>query len=258
MLLQSDPHYPELSYSLDIARQSFEKGVNLKKQGQVGEANEAFALAGTNTQNVLNVYPLNKEARLLNLKIQQERDTEKFNREFNSMYEAAKAKANKRERLADLEDLYEINPRYPGLSQEIYDIKDSLGMFPKKEVKKEVKKSADSKIAEARRAFNAAGNDEAKLNRALALADEAIAIDGTSKAAKDLKFAIQLKIGSTATQILSQADEKMYAEAARQFNMRNFERSMEIIKRLMGNSVPAKKSRKVIDLYNRLLKRGVK
>lgn len=258
VLLQSDPHYPELSYSLDIARQSFERGVNLKKQGQVGEANEAFALAGTNTQNVLNVYPLNKEARLLNLKIQQERDTEKFNREFNSMYEAAKAKANKRERLADLEDLYEINPRYPGLSQEIYDIKDSLGMFPKKEVKKEVKKSADSKIAEARRVFNAAGNDEAKLNRALALADEAIAIDGTSKAAKDLKFAIQLKIGSTATQILSQADEKMYAEAARQFNMRNFERSMEIIKRLMGNSVPAKKSRKVIDLYNRLLKRGVK
>ena len=127
-------------------------------------------------------------------------------------------------------------------------------MFPKKEIKKEVKKSADSKIAEAKKAFKAAGDDESKLSRALALANEAIAIDGTSKSAKELKLQIQLKIGATSTAILSQNDEKMYAEAARLFNQRRFADAKEVMDNLLKGSA-AKKSRKVIDLNNRLLKR---
>ena len=127
-------------------------------------------------------------------------------------------------------------------------------MFPKKEVKKEVKRSADSKIAEAKKAFRDAGSDEAKLSRALVLANEAIAIDGTSKAAKELKLQIQLKIGASSTAILSQNDEKMYAEAARLFNQRRFADAKGIMDNLLKGAA-AKKSRKVIDLNNRLLKR---
>lgn len=254
VLLQSDPHYPELSYSLDMAKQSFEKGVKFKKDGNTEKANEAFNLALTNIRNVQNVYPLNKEARLITLKIQQELDPEGFPRQFENQYNAARLNSNKNERLADLEDLYAINPKYPGLAQEIYDIKDSLGMFPKKEVKKEVKRSADSKIAEAKKAFRDAGSDEAKLSRALVLANEAIAIDGTSKAAKELKLQIQLKIGASSTAILSQNDEKMYAEAARLFNQRRFADAKGIMDNLLKGAA-AKKSRKVIDLNNRLLKR---
>ena len=127
-------------------------------------------------------------------------------------------------------------------------------MFPKKEVKKEVKRSADSKIAEAKKAFKDAGSDEAKLSRALVLANEAIAIDGTSKAAKELKLQIQLKIGASSTAILSQNDEKMYAEAARLFNQRRFADAKGIMDNLLKGAA-AKKSRKVIDLNNRLLKR---
>lgn len=254
VLVQSDPHYPELSYSLDMAKQSFEKGIKMKKNDKADEAKDLFNLALTNIRNVQNVYPLNKEARLITLKIQQELDPEGFPRQFEAQYNAAHMNANKNERLADLEDLYEINPKFPGLAKEIYEIKDSLGMFPKKEIKKEVKKTADSKIAQARKAFKAAGDDEAKLNAALALANEAIAIDGTSRAAKELKLDIQLKIGATTTAILSQSDEKMYADAARLFNQRRFADAKLVMDRLLtGNA--AKKSRKVMDLYNRLLKR---
>ena len=254
VLLQSDPHYPELSYSLDMAKQSFERGVQFKKDGNPEKARESFNIALTNIRNVQNVYPLNKDARLIALKIQQEIDGEGFPRQFENQYNAAKMNSNKSERLADLEDLYEINPKYPGLAQEIYNLKDSLGMFPKKEVKKETKRSADSKIAEARRAFKSAGNDAAKLSAALAIINEAIAIDPTSKEAKEVKLDIQLKIGSTSTAILSQNDEKMYAEAARLFNQRRFAEAKTLMDRLMTGTA-AKKSRKVIDLYNRLLKR---
>ena len=250
----SDPHYPELSYSLDMARQNFERGVELKKQKKEDEAKESFGNALSYVRNVQNVYPLNKSAQLINLGIQRELDPEGFPRLFEQQYNAAKSKSDRRERLAELEDLYEVNPNYPGLAQEIYNIKDSLGMFPKKEVKKEVKKSADTKIAEARRAFKNAGDDEDKLNAALRLANEAIAIDSSSKAAKELKLDIQLKIGSTATAILSQNDEKMYAEAARLFNQRRFADAKSLMDRLLTGRA-AKKSRKVIDLYNRILKR---
>ena len=254
VLLQSDPHYPELSYSLDMAKQNFDRGSELKKNGDAQKASEAFNAALTNIRNVQNVYPLNKEARLIALKIQRELDPEGFPRQFENQYNAAKMNSNKNEQLADLEDLYEINPKYPGLAQEIYNLKDSLGLFPKKTVQKDVRKSADSKIAEARRAFKAAGNDESKLNQALRLVNEAISIDGTNKVAKELKLDIQLKIGATATAILSQSDEKMYAEAARLFNLRRFDEAKQLMDKLLtGNA--AKRSRKVIDLYNRLLKR---
>ena len=253
-LLLSDPHYPELSYSLDMAKQSFEKGVALKKQGSADEAAQAFSVALTNIRNVQNVYPLNKEARLLTLKIQQETDAEGFPRQFEAQYNAAKLNKNTSERLADLEDLYAINPNYPGLAQEIYNLKDSLGMFPKKVVKADTKKNVNEKLTQARAAFKSAGSDEAKLARALQLANEAIALDGTSKEAKNLKLDIQLKIGATATPILSQSDEKMYSEAARLFNQRKFEEAKALMDKLMTGAA-AKKSRKVVDLYNRVLKR---
>ncbi|WP_294431134.1 hypothetical protein [uncultured Treponema sp.] len=255
VLLQSDPHYSELSNSLDMADKNFARGVKLKNEGKVDEAKEAFNLALANVHNVQNVYLLNKDARLLELKIRQELDPASFAKEFEQQYKGAKKKSDKREQLADLEDLYEINPKFPGLADDIYRLKDSLGMFPKKEVKKEVKKSAESKIAEARKAFKAAGDDEAKLNKALALANEAISIDGTSRDAKELKLEIQLKIGATATAILSQNDEKMYAQAARLFNQRRFDDAKKMLDSLLKSSGPAKKSRKVVDLYNRLLKR---
>ena len=256
ILLPSDPHYPELSYSIDMAKQSFERGLSLKSKDKIDEAKEAFNLDLSNIRNVQNVYPLNQEARLIILKIQRELNPEEFPRLFENQYNAAKMNKNMNQRLADLEDLYEINPKYPGLAQEIYDLKDSLGMFPKKTIKKEVKKSADSKIAEARSAFKAAGDNESILNQALKLADEAIAIDGTNKTAKELKLDIQLKLKkvSNAPAILSQNDEKMYAEAARLFNQRRFTEAKALLDKLLTGSA-AQKSRKVIDLYNRVGKR---
>lgn len=254
VLLPSDPHYPELSYSIDMAKQSYEKGAALKKESEADKANIAFGVALTNVRNVQNVYPLNKEARLIALKIQQELDPEGFPKQFEHNYNAAKMNSNKNERLADLEDLYEINPKYPGLADEIYSLKESLGLFPKKTVNKETKKASESKFKEAKSLFKKAGNDTSKLNQALALVNEAISIDGSNKSAKKLKLDIQLKIGAGSSAILSQNDEKIYAEAARLFNQRKFSEAKQIMDGLMKNPVAAK-SRKVTDLYKRLLKR---
>lgn len=254
VLLSSDPHYPELSSSLNMAKLSFERGIDFKKAGKKNEAEEAFNISLTNIRNVQNVYPLNKEARLISLKIQQELDPEGFPRQFENQYNAAKLNTKLNERLADLQDLHAINPKYPGLSKEIYDLEEQLGMHPKKEVKADVKKQAAAKLAEAKSIMKKAGTSETELNRALNAVNQAILLDSTNSEAKNLKLQIQLKVGAQTTAILTQADEKLYAEAGRLFNQRKFSEANDIMTELWKSGA-ARKSRKVIDLRNRIARR---
>ncbi len=254
VLLSSDPHYPELSNSLNMARLSFERGVSFKKQGKSEDALEAFNVAQTNIRNVQNVYPLNKEARLINLQIQQELDPQGFPALFEKQYRDAKLNSTLNERLADLQDLYAINPKYPGLSKEIYDLEETLGMHPKKVVKSDAKKRAEEALREAKALFRDAGSDDEKLSQALAKVNQAILLDSTNSEAKNVKLSIQLKIGNQTTAILSQSDEKLYAEAGRLFNQRKFEEANAVMNELWKSSA-AKKSRKVIDLRNRIARR---
>lgn len=254
VLSTSDPHYPELSYSLDMAKISFERGIEYKKKNQNGDAEGAFNTALANIRNVQNVYPLNKEARLIALKIQRETDPEGFPKQFENQYNAARNNGDRNEKLAELQDLYAINPSYPGLAKEIYELEEQLGMHPKREVKKENKKNVTAKINEAKKLFKSAPSSESALSKALAVVNEAIAMDGTNKEAKNLKLEIQLKLGSNVTAILSQADEKMYAEAGRLFNQRKFAEANEVME-VLWNKPAAKRSRKVIDLRNRILRR---
>ncbi len=254
IILSSDPHYAELSNTLNMAKLSFERGVAYRKQGDNDAAVEAFNVSLTNIRNVQNVYPLNKEARLINLKIQQELDPDGFPSLFEKQYRDAKANPKLNERLADLQDLYEVNPKYPGLAKDIYNLEEDLGMHPKKVVKSDARVLAQSRLSEAKALFNSAGDNDEKLSQALAKVNEAILLDSTNAEAKNVKLSIQLKIGNQATAILSQADEKLYAEAGRLFNQRKFEEANSVMNELWKSSA-AKKSRKVIDLRNRIARR---
>ncbi|MBQ0050538.1 MAG: hypothetical protein KBT11_00570 [Treponema sp.] len=255
VLSASDPHYPELSYSLDLAKLSLERGAKAKQAGNKSEAEAAFNTALSNVRNVQNVYPLNKEARLVSLKLQREMDPVGFPKQFENQLTAARKNNSLNERLADLQDLYEINPKYPGLKDEIYSLEEDLGMHPKRVVvQKDVKKQVGSKLSDARKLFKAAGNDEARLNQALAAVNQVIALDSTNRDAKNLKLEIQLKIGAQATAILSQQDEKMYAEAGRLFNQRKFAEANAVMETLWQKPA-AKRNRKVVDLRNRILRR---
>ena len=212
VLLESDPHYPELSTSLDSARLGLEKGISLKKSGKKDEAAQAFSGAMTNVRNVQNVYPLNKEARLLALRIQRETDPDGFPRQFENLYKAALASSDKKEQLADLQDLRDINPNYPGLSTRIYSLEEELGLHPKKIAVSKPKKTVSVQIAEAKKQIE------------------------------------------NVTAILSQSDERLYAEAGRLFNQRKFSDANDMME-ILWKSPAARRSRKVIDLRNRIARR---
>jgi len=212
VLLESDPHYPELSKSLDSARLGLEKGISLKKSGKKDEAAQAFSGAMTNVRNVQNVYPLNKEARLLALRIQRETDPDGFPRQFENLCKAALASSDKKEQLADLQDLHEINPDYPGLSSRIYSLEEELGLHPKKITVSKPKKTVSVQIAEAKKQIE------------------------------------------NVTAILSQSDERLYAEAGRLFNQRKFSDANDMME-ILWKSPAARRSRKVIDLRNRIARR---
>ena len=166
----------------------------------------------TNVRNVQNVYPLNKEARLLALRIQRETDPDGFPRQFENLYKAALASSDKKEQLADLQDLREINPNYPGLSSKIYSLEEELGLHPKKIAVSKPKKTVAVQIAEAKKQIE------------------------------------------NVTAILSQSDERLYAEAGRLFNQRKFSDANDMMETLW-KSPAARRSRKVIDLRNRIARR---
>ncbi|MDY2843546.1 MAG: hypothetical protein SOT81_06135, partial [Treponema sp.] len=212
VLLESDPHYPELSTSLDSARLGLEKGIALKKSGKKDEAAQAFSGAMANVRNVQNVYPLNKEARLLALRIQRETDPDGFPRQFENLYKAALASSDKKEQLADLQDLRDINPNYPGLSARIYSLEEELGLHPKKIAVSKPKKTVSVQIAEAKKQIE------------------------------------------NVTAILSQSDERLYAEAGRLFNQRKFSDANDMME-ILWKSPAARRSRKVIDLRKRIARR---
>ena len=212
VLLESDPHYPELSTSLDSARLGLEKGIALKKAGKKDEAAQVFAGAMANVRNVQNVYPLNKEARLLSLRILRETDPDGFPRQFENLCKAALSSSDKKERLADLQDLREINPGYPGLADQIYSLEEELGLHPRKVVLSKPKKTVSAQIAEAKKQIE------------------------------------------NVTAILSQSDERLYAEAGRLFNQRKFSDANDIME-ILWKSPAAQRSRKVIDLRNRIARR---
>ena len=212
VLLESDPHYPELSTSLDSARLGLEKGIALKKSGKKDEAAQAFSGAMANVRNVQNVYPLNKEARLLALRIQRETKPDGFPRQFENLYKSALASSDKKEQLADLQDLRDINPNYPGLSARIYSLEEELGLHPKKIAVPKPKKTVSVQIAEAKKQIE------------------------------------------NVTAILSQSDERLYAEAGRLFNQRKFSDANDMME-ILWKSPVARRSRKVIDLRNRIARR---
>ena len=212
VLLESDPHYPELSTSLDSARLGLEKGISLKKSGKKDEAALAFSGAMANVRNVQNVYPLNKEARLLALRIQRETDPDGFPRQFENLYKAALSSSDKKEQLADLQDLRDINSNYPGLSSRIYSLEEELGLHPKKVAVSKPKKTVSVQIAEAKKQIE------------------------------------------NVTAILSQSDERLYAEAGRLFNQRKFSDANDMME-ILWKSPAARRSRKVIDLRNRIARR---
>lgn len=222
-LQPSDSLYPEMSQLLSGAGKDYAEGIRLGAKTAAGK--EKFQDAKTKLEKVLQVYSYNEEARALNMKIDQQIDPEKFDKEFGQQVaEIQKAYNNKtttQETYAKLLDLYELNPKYKGLAALKDNIEYQIGI-KRRPVDNTDKKDADNLVKQAETLIASAGRDEEKLKAALVPLNKALEKDPNHATAIKLKDDIQLRIGGKAAVVLSAEDENTFQMATTDYLNGNY------------------------------------
>lgn len=254
-ILPSMPQYPEMSQLLNVSYQYFDEGSRKIGEGDKAGGYADLDMALENIQKLQYVYPLNQEAALLTLRISRLKDPQKFREEFAQKIDAAKVMCKNAETrqqgYANLLDYYQLEPDYIGLKDLIYQTEIDIGIR-QKPVDNSGANKAKKLIADAQNIYKNAGNDEKKLEAALAKIDQALALVSDNKTAIALKDEITTKIGGNTATVLSTEDERLYQLAIQRLQNNNVVGANAIVEQLLkkksnGNSQKIKDLKVKID-----------
>ena len=247
------PLYPEMSQLLSAAQQAFETGKALLAAKKRTEALAQFDIARNKIQQVRILFPLNQEAGLLELRIDQLIDPAAFTANFKERLANAQAKlaAQPQEGYAELQDLYTINPGYPGLKSIIEKAEIQLGLrLPPPDLKAIAR--SNELVAAAKRIIDA--NTRSQFPVALAQLNEALKLNPNNEQAISLKDRIQTDVGGQATAVLSSAAEREYQRAVQELQNGNTIVALAIVEQLLQDP-KNKNSTKLVELQKRIQSR---
>ncbi len=250
----SAPLYPEMSQILSLARQFFEQGKQLLSEGNRLQGITVLNDAKQKLRELQLVYPLNQEASLLTLRIDQVIDPDAFDALFEQKFKAAKTDfrtADKRQTAyADLLDLYAINPRYAGLGDFIYQAEIELGIKIKPPDKNALAES-NRLTKEASSVVNSSSRDEIALSAALVKLNTALEKNPDNEEAMVLKDRIQTIIGGKASVVLSSDSEALYQQAVQELQKGNTLQAASLVSQLLQKK-ENQNSSKIIDLKKKV------
>ncbi|MBA7703432.1 hypothetical protein ES703_112218 [subsurface metagenome] len=250
-ITETDPLYTELIQLYNLAAEDLLAARELLDQGRQREAIERLRRAEEKLARIKELFPYNREARNLSLLILQLEDQDGFAERLTHLYKEALLKirgGNNQDAYADLLDLQQFQPDYPGLKKELYLLEIDLGLRtpPPDPAKKD----------ESRKLTNQAKPifDGAKLELypvALELLNKAIELDPDNTQAIEIKDDIQLALGGTRKTVLSSDADRQYREAEKKFLQGNYFEALAIVERLLrdpGN----KRYKPLLDLKKRI------
>lgn len=253
-VLPSDSLYRDVSQMLRSAKQSFEKGKSFSKKGNSQAALAQFNEALQTLEILRSLVPRNMAANKLRLEIQQFQDPEQFKINFANRVSQAKENAASaakdsfgNEKLlqayAELSDLAEINPDYPGLKNAILEIEYSLGK-KKRPLAPGVKKYAEQLASEAQKLFQSGYYQEAfkKIN-------QAISTDSENQNFKSLRSRISARLKTNVYTRDSNYTDR-YQEVVELISSNRYEMAEEIISEMWKN--PANRTENLTKLKNRV------
>ncbi|OJF77087.1 MAG: hypothetical protein BKP49_02810 [Treponema sp. CETP13] len=254
VIYPTDPLYPEMSQILNIANQYYNEGYDLIKEGNREKSLEVLQNAKLKLQELQLVYPLNQQASLLTLRIDKLINPDEFDDYFEQKYKVAKTNFlnnnDRQQSYIDLLDLYEINPSYPGLKEDIYNAEITLGIRVLPPDRTAINKSKNL-TKEAETLYNNNRNDEIVLNQALAKLNEAIELDGDNNDAIILKDRINTALGGQAVAVLPAAQQVIYQQAIQELQKGNVLQAAALVTELW-NDPDMRRSPDVIDLKNKV------
>ncbi len=250
----TDPLYPEMSQTLNVAYQHYDNAENLLDRNNRTQALGELELARNKIRDVQVLYPFHQEASLLALQIDQLIDPVAFENQFEQKFEQAQEDYQDTDTSArayiDLLDLYEINPDYPGLEDFIYVVELELGIqLPPPNLAAIAQSNTLAQQAEA--IYDSGARDEISLNNALALLNEAIELNADNQTALVLLDRINTSLGGAAVIVLSSEAENLYQQAVQQLANGNTITAAALVTQLL--QLPGvQNSSKIIDLQRRV------
>ena len=244
------PLYPEMSQLLSLAKRYYEEGKSLLDRRQKTDALQYFALSKQKINEVKVVFPLNQEAGVLALKIDQLTDPEAFRSGFGAKFVQARNRLDTepREAYSELQDLAAIDPKYPGLKAALDRAEILLGIRLPPPDPAKARRAAEL-VAAARRVVDS--GDTGRFTFALEQLNEAILLDPNNETAVALKDRILTFQGGTAQIVLSSYAEELYRAAVEAFQGGNYLQALATVERLLQDP-KNKKSQKLLDLYKKI------
>jgi len=228
------PLYAEMSQLLSQAQRNFDEGARYINSGQrtlgIAKFDEARQLTG----QVRLIFPVNQEAGILDLRIEQFLDPAAFNASFEQRLRNAVAGTKRRsiEAFADLQNLAEINPRYPNLRAILNQAEIDMGYRPPPPNPANIARSREL-TASASRIFES--NAAAQYEVALTQLNEAIALNPQNTEATQVRDRLLSRMSVPGGIVLSSEDEADYQRALRELNAGNSLAALSLVERLMQN-----------------------
>jgi tetratricopeptide (TPR) repeat protein len=244
------PLYPEMSQLLSQAQKNYEEGVLMINAGQRALGLAKFEEARQLTREVRLIFPVNQKAGILELRMEQFTDPAAFTASFEQRLNTARTGTRQRsiEAFADLQNLAEINPRYPNMRGILTQAEIDMGIRPPPPNPADIARSREL-AASASRILE--GNIATQYEVALTQINEAISLNPDNAEAARIKDRLLNRMSVPGAIVLTREDEEDYQRAMRELQAGNNLVAFALVERLMQN--PRNRNiTKLIELQRRI------
>jgi tetratricopeptide (TPR) repeat protein len=243
------PLYAEMSQILSDAKKNFDDGLRLINENRRPEGIAKFADARQKTREVRLMFPVNQEASLLELRMDQVTDPNAFNTSFQRRLSEAVSgtKRGSVESFADLQNLAAINPAYPGIRDMVAQAEIDMGYRLPPPDERSLARSAELTAA-ARSIVDR--NIRSQFPIALEQLNQALVLNPTNSQAMSLKDRVQTELGGGSSLVLSSTVEREYQRAVQALQQGNTLVAITIVRQLLED--PKNRINRILDLQRRI------
>jgi hypothetical protein len=250
VILPTAPLYAEMSQLLSEARKNYNEGIALINEDRREEGFARFAEARRKTAEVRLLFPVNQEASLLDLRMDQVTDPAAFNASFQRRLNEAVSGAAQGvvESFAEIQNLSHINPGYPGIRDLTIQAEINMGYRPAPPDTRSLARSGE--LAATARGI-VEQNVRSQFPAALEMLNQALVLNPSNTQAMTLKDRLQTELGGGGSAVLTSAAEREYQRAVQALQQGNTLVSMTIVRRLLTDA-RYQNSKRILDLQKRI------
>jgi hypothetical protein len=244
------PLYPQMSQLLSDANRNYNEGVRLITGNQREDGLLKFVQARAITQEIRLVFPVNQEAGILELRMDQVTDPVAFNESFARRFEDAVtgARAGSRQSYADLQNLAEINPAYRGMQAALAQAEIDVGLrLPRADT--QVATQAQALALAAQQRFVA--RNPAQYPAILEDLNRALRLNPNNTLAAQVRDRVMVEMGTGMLVVSSVETEQGYQQAVRYLQQGNPLLAMQVLRRLLEQPGNANSTR-LLELQRRI------